>query len=577
MRKTIGIIVIILLIAIGAYLYFSGTFDNDTNHHAENQTSNSTQESGGKDKHEPTVENLFQLAEDGKIPGHEIVVGKTNVDEVYDIWGKSDDESTVKGITYMEYSQETLTIGVKNDVVLDLRSSQEAIQKIDLEAIKDYKGEPDAERYFQDEDVDQIILVYELPNDYVLKWVLPDPDSDNDNPNVDHIALSNTGLDDAADDKGDNDNNESADNENGDETGQVDMNLDEKIGQMIFSGVDGTEMTADTEEMISTYHVGGIILFANNIDSPSQTVTFLNDIKDANPSNSSPLLLGVDEEGGRVTRMPDDVTSLPNSRSIGNLNDPDLSYEVGTILGKQMNEMGFNLDFAPVLDVNSNPDNPVIGNRSFGDNLEIVSRLGIETMKGIQDEQIISVIKHFPGHGDTGVDSHLELPKVNKSYDELKELELVPFQNAIDNGADVTMIAHILMPKIDPDYPASMSGEVITNMLREDAGFDGVVITDDLTMQAITDHYDIGQAALQSVKAGSDLMLVAHEYDNVENVFRTLKEAVENGELSEERIDESVRRIQDLKEKYHVTDEATEKPDFSGINEEVESVLEKVR
>src|SRR5699024_3538694 len=264
-------------------------------------------------------------------------------------------------------------------------------------------------------------------------------------------------------------------------------------------------------------------------------------------------------------------------RSIGNLNDPDLSYEVGTILGKQMNEMGFNLDFAPVLDVNSNPDNPVIGNRSFGDNPEIVSRLGIETMKGIQDEQIISVIKHFPGHGDTGVDSHLELPKVNKSYDELKELELVPFQNAIDNGADVTMIAHILMPKIDPDYPASMSSEIITDMLREDAGFDGVVITDDLTMQAITDHYDIGQAALQSVKAGSDLMLVAHEYDNVENVFRTLKEAVENGELSEERIDESVRRIQDLKEKYHVTDEATEKPDLSGINGKVESVLEKVR
>src|SRR5699024_2762637 len=227
MRKTIGIIVIILLIAIGAYLYFSGTFDNDTNHHAENQTSNSTQESGGKDKHEPTVENLFQLAEDGKIPGHEIVVGKTNVDEVYDIWGKSDDESTVKGITYMEYSQETLTIGVKNDVVLDLRSSQEAIQKIDLEAIKDYKGEPDAERYFQDEDVDQIILVYELPNDYVLKWVLPDPDSDNDNPNVDHIVLSNTGLDDAEDDKGDNDNNESADNTNGDNKGQEDMNLDD--------------------------------------------------------------------------------------------------------------------------------------------------------------------------------------------------------------------------------------------------------------------------------------------------------------------------------------------------------------
>src|SRR5699024_7365807 len=171
---------------------------------------------------------------------------------------------------------------------------------------------------------------------------------------------------------------------------------------------------------------------------------------------------------------------------------------------------------------------------SFGDNPDIVSKLGIQTMKGIQSQHVIPVIKHFPGHGDTDTDSHLELPEVDKNYDELADLELIPFKNAIEDGADVSMIAHILLPKIDPDYPSSMSKEVITNILREDLDFDGVVITDDLTMGAITDNYDIGKAALQSVQAGSDLMLVAHDYENVANVFNTLKEAVQNGELPEE-------------------------------------------
>lgn len=359
--------------------------------------------------------------------------------------------------------------------------------------------------------------------------------------------------------------------------GEDDMNLDEKIGQMIFSGVDGTEIAADTQSIISNYHVGGIILFGDNIESAPQTTSFLNDLKAGNETNTYPLLLGVDEEGGSVTRMADDVESLPKSQAIGDLDDADLSYQVGTLLGEQMKELGFNLDFAPVMDVNSNPDNPVIGDRSFGDNPDIVSKLGIQTMKGIQDQNIISVMKHFPGHGDTGTDSHLELPEVDKSYEDIKDLELIPFQNAIENGADVGMIAHILLPQIDPDYPSSMSEEVITGILRENLDFNGVVITDDLTMGAIMENHDIGEAALKSVKAGSDLMLIAHGYDNVANVFDTLKEAVENGELSEEQIDDSVERIKTLKEKYNITDKPTDKPNVEKINDKVEAVLEKVR
>src|SRR5699024_4905673 len=154
--------------------------------------------------------------------------------------------------------------------------------------------------------------------------------------------------------------------------------------------------------------------------------------------------------------------------------------------------------FAPVLDINSNPNNPVIGDRSFGSNPNIVTRLGIQTMKGIQNEGIISVVKHFPGHGHTDVDSHIELPKADKSQEELAQFELVPFQKAISEGADTTMIAHILLPSIDASFPASLSKKVITGILREKYGFDGVVITDDLTMNAISNHYHLDDAAVQS-------------------------------------------------------------------------------
>jgi len=367
-----------------------------------------------------------------------------------------------------------------------------------------------------------------------------------------------------------------AENKQVPELGVNDMTLDEKIGQMIFSGVNGTEMTAETKEIIDTYHVGGIILFGDNIESKKQTVSFLNDMKAVNADNPFPLLLGVDEEGGSVTRMPDAVKSLPTSRSIGKLNDPDTAFKAGTILGEQMQALGFNLDFAPVLDINSNPDNPVIGDRSFGSNPEVVSRMGIQTMKGIQSEGIISVIKHFPGHGDTGVDSHLELPKVDKSRKKLSEMELVPFKKAISKGADVSMIAHILLPQIDTKHPASMSKKVITGILREDLGFDGVVITDDLTMEAITNHYNVADAAVQTVKAGGDLLLVAHDPDLVAAVFNKLKAAVENGEISEERINESVERITRLKAKYNLSNEKTSVPNVQSINDKVEDILQKV-
>lgn len=353
----------------------------------------------------------------------------------------------------------------------------------------------------------------------------------------------------------------------------AEMSLEEKIGQMMFAGISGTVMSDSTNHLINSYHVGGLIFYKNNIASASQIVTLQNEIRAANAGNKLPLLLGVDQEGGRISRMPNEVKNLPTSLAIGKVNNPAYSYEIGTLLGQEVKAFGFNLNFAPVLDVNSNPNNPVIGDRSFGDNPEIVSRLGIETMKGIMNEDVIPVVKHFPGHGDTSVDSHLELPTVNKSLADLEELELIPFQVAVENGVDVVMAAHILLPKIDPDYPSSMSKVVLTDMLRKQLGFNGVIITDDMTMGAIADNYSIAQAAVQSVKAGSDIILVAHGESNIAATIDALKAAVESREIKEERINESVARIITLKKKYNLEDSTVPSVDVEGLNQEISEVL----
>lgn len=194
-------------------------------------------------------------------------------------------------------------------------------------------------------------------------------------------------------------------------------------------------------------------------------------------------------------------------------------------------------------------------------------------MKGIQSQNVISTIKHFPGHGDTSVDSHLELPIVNKSLKELKELELIPFERAIDSGADVVMVAHILLPELDNTNPASMSKAVMTNLLRKQLSFTGVIITDDMTMGAITEHFDIGKAAVESVKAGSDIILVGHDYNNVVKITSSLKTAVENGEISEQRLNESIERIIQLKRKYSINDTKIENPNITEINHSINSLM----
>jgi beta-N-acetylhexosaminidase len=259
------------------------------------------------------------------------------------------------------------------------------------------------------------------------------------------------------------------------------------------------------------------------------------------------------------------------------INNSQFSYKVGTILGKELNKFGFNLDFAPVLDINSNPKNPIIGDRSFGNNPDLVSKLGIQTMKGIQSQNIIATIKHFPGHGDTSVDSHLELPIVYKNLTELKKLELIPFEHAIDNGADVVMVAHILLPKLNANYPSSMSKVIITDILRKQLDFSGVVITDDMTMKAVTDHFKMGEAAVDSINAGSDIILVAHDYNKIVETITSVKSAVQQGDISEQRINDSVRRIIMLKRKYGINNTKMGVVNIEELNHSIKNLLDEYR
>ncbi|WP_068694832.1 beta-N-acetylhexosaminidase [Paenibacillus yonginensis] len=351
------------------------------------------------------------------------------------------------------------------------------------------------------------------------------------------------------------------------------MTLNEKIGQMVIVGLDGTELQADARKMIETYKVGGFILYKPNITNANQTLTFLNQLKKANKPNPAALWLSTDQEGGRVSRMPEPYLKIPTAKDIGQKNSTAYATGIGQALGEEIKSVGFNLDFAPVMDINSNPNNPVIGDRSYGADADAVIKNGTAVLKGLQSEGIAAVIKHFPGHGDTSVDSHLELPVVNKSLKQLEAFELLPFQAAVKQGTDMVMVAHLLIPKIDPDYPASLSKQMITGLLRDKLGFDGVVITDDLTMGGIVKHYGIAEAAVRSIQAGSDIVLVGHDTDRETAVIEALRKAAGSGKLAEQEIDQHVYRILKLKQKYKLSDNAVSTVDVSAVNADVKKLL----
>lgn len=356
-----------------------------------------------------------------------------------------------------------------------------------------------------------------------------------------------------------------------------DMTVEEKIGQLVLVGLEGTAIDETSRKLVKDHHVGGFILFKDNIESVEQSVKLLNDLKEANAANPVPLWLSIDEEGGRVTRFPEEYVKLPSSGKVGSKGDLALTKRVGGLIAQKVAGFGLNMVFAPVLDIHSNPNNPVIGDRSFGTTAETVTKHGIASMKGIQEKGVVPVVKHFPGHGDTSVDSHLGLPVVEHDLKRLHEMELVPFQQAINEGADVVMVAHLLMKSIDPDTPSSYSKPVINDLLREEMGFKGVVITDDMTMGAISGSTDVGEASVKSVVAGSNMVLIGHEYALEEAVIQALTKAVRSGVIPEEMLNDRVRATLELKHKYELSDDPVKAPDIQPLNQHTKAVLDQMK
>lgn len=377
------------------------------------------------------------------------------------------------------------------------------------------------------------------------------------------------------------------------------MTLREKIEQMMIvcyrvwkeapadAGAGGT-MTVENQEQQATavnvtelndtlradlreHHYGGTILFAENCHDAEQTLRLVRDIQRTSVEGGGlPLIVAIDQEGANVARLGFGTTGVGNM-ALAATGDPENARRMARVYGEEMRLLGINTNYAPVLDVNNNPMNPVIGIRSFSDSPEVVSTFGLAYLQGLRDTGTIGALKHFPGHGNTATDSHTGFPVIDASYEELKNFELIPFQRAIDAGADMIMTAHIQYPQIETEtytsvstgetmyLPATMSPAILTDILREDMGFTGVVVTDALEMAAIADHFRPEDVLALAINAGADMLLLppvtdAASLEKVNEMVGTAVTLAENGTIDADRIDESVRRILRMKKKYGLLD-----------------------
>ena len=318
---------------------------------------------------------------------------------------------------------------------------------------------------------------------------------------------------------------------------------------MLMAGLKSTSVDKDAEDLIRNHHVGGFILFGRNFENPRQLADFINDLQSLaqSISNGAPLFISVDQEGGRVARLKEPFTDYPFAGVLGIAKSEELAYRFGCALAGELSAVGINMDFAPVLDVNSNPANPVIGDRAFSDDPEWVARLGEAFVRAFNDKGVLPVGKHFPGHGDTSLDSHLDLPYVKRSAQSLEKIELHPFGRLFKKGLDAIMTAHVIYPAWDDKYPATFSEVILGNILRKKLGFEGIIISDDLEMKAIDDHFPFESIPAQGIRAGLDVFLVCHDTDKVRTLHELMVQGVDRGDISEEAVQQSSNRIAKIK------------------------------
>ncbi len=330
--------------------------------------------------------------------------------------------------------------------------------------------------------------------------------------------------------------------------------LRRRIGQLLAFGFDGLTASEQVKDWIGSAYLGNVVLFSHNVRDIEQ-VTALTQLlqKTAEESGQDlPLSISADQENGIVSRLPEDIPGLPGNMAICATGDPENAFRAGQATATILRKLGINCDLAPVLDVNSNPDNPVIGVRSFGDRAESVAQFGVQFVLGLQSQGIIACGKHFPGHGDTTVDSHLNLPIISRGREQLREIDLMPFKAAIDAGIDSIMTAHVAFPAMESEpqhLPATLSYRILTELLRHELGFEGVVATDSLGMNAISKTVGVGPGAVLALKAGADLIMVAHQSDQPTAALQAIMRAVDSGQLSEARVNQAYQRVRAMKMK----------------------------
>lgn len=351
------------------------------------------------------------------------------------------------------------------------------------------------------------------------------------------------------------------------------LSLEEKIGQLFMVGLE--EKYAETPEMIKDYKIGGVILYKKNYHNYNKMVELVNKIKETNKQNSIPIFISIDQEGGRVNRMPKEIWNIKSATELVETQNLELIKESGKIIGEMLNKTGISVDYAPVLDIRRFENKHAIGDRCYGITKEEVTKYGIEVMKEIQEQGVIPVIKHFPGHGSTEKDSHFRIPKISQKIELLQKEDMVPFEKAIKENADAIMVGHLIVKSIDKKYPASLSKKVIQKYLIEKYNYKGLIITDDLKMMAIRLHYNMKKAVFKAIEAGNDIIMIGLPYKKVKKIIKYIVKKVRKGKISIERINKSVEKIIAIKEKYNIEDKKVDGFSVQKINEKIRELNEK--
>ncbi len=317
------------------------------------------------------------------------------------------------------------------------------------------------------------------------------------------------------------------------------LDLRSSAARLLIVGFHGHGLEAELERLLER-GVGGVIFFSRNVGAPGQVAELTALLK---RRAQQPLLTSVDHEGGNVQRLREGFTPIPPMRIVGKADDAELSFALGRLMGRELHAVGFDLNYAPVLDVDTNPDNPVIGPRSFARTPDAVAWHALAVMAGLGSGGVAACGKHFPGHGDTLQDSHLDLPRLEHSLERLENIELVPFRAAIKANMPALMTAHVIFKELDPEWPATMSSLIVRSILRNKLGYDGLVVSDDLEMKAIADHYSLEDVLVRGLNAGVDAFLCCHTPETMHSAIDTIANAVTRGHVPPYRFEQALERV----------------------------------